>query len=219
MIDDLHSNKSLDVVHLDLRRGISYSIFQHDLPGLVEVATPFCIQVCGDFAIARLGNRDHNKIYLVRLSTKSCRCFFMEVRYCVLYFFRVIYTLISAALLRSATYSGVHDLRRIQCKHHHLLPYMEHAYVDGASTRKHRIGCTTPYLSSYFVHLVSRIRNLLVSPRFPSQGGTIRRLGICGSRWSHHHSPVQSLGPRLTAAFISPNIITTTYPMGKLFSR
>jgi hypothetical protein len=70
----------VDVVHLDLWQGTSYSIVRHELSGLAETDTPFYTQICGDFAIARLGNRYRDKLYLLKLSTKSCRSFAMNVR-------------------------------------------------------------------------------------------------------------------------------------------
>lgn len=75
------TNKCLDVIHLDLCQGMSYSIIRHDLAGLIEAGIPFSTQVCGDFAIARLGNCENGKIYLLKLSTKSCRTFTMQSRH------------------------------------------------------------------------------------------------------------------------------------------
>jgi hypothetical protein len=75
------SGKFGDIIHLDLVRGISYSIFPHDCFTVNEVAHTFSVKICSDFVAFLLRYNSEDKIYLAKLSTQSCRIIKMEVSF------------------------------------------------------------------------------------------------------------------------------------------
>jgi len=78
--------KYVDIVHLDLVEGTSFSIFLYPVPLSEELLTsPLSVKICGDFALVQMGTHYHEELILLKLSTRSSRRYSMtEFNYKVL---------------------------------------------------------------------------------------------------------------------------------------
>jgi hypothetical protein len=85
-LDRSRSEKYADVVHLDLLQGTSFSVFLHRVPDKVAqnwdvFNSHFSVKICGDFVSVQVGQRYHEHLSILKLSTQYSRSFSMkEVR-------------------------------------------------------------------------------------------------------------------------------------------